>query len=98
MNKYQLSFNRFINHIVQTNMFPNSNDNLNNKIFEQDRKTIQELVEKATPKKPNLEADGYSNGELVYDTWICPSCGKHYEVDYDDYKYCPVCGQRLDWS
>lgn len=35
---------------------------------------------------------------LVYDTWICPCCGKHYEVDYDNYNYCPDCGQKLDWS
>ena len=24
--------------------------------------------------------------------------GEEYEVDYDDYKYCPNCGQRLDWE
>lgn len=37
-------------------------------------------------------------GEIVYDTWICPCCGKDYEVDYDDYKYCPNCGQAIDWT
>lgn len=35
---------------------------------------------------------------IVYDTWICPCCGHHYEVDYDDYEYCPKCGQKIDWS
>ena len=35
------------------------------------------------PKKPYYEGDGYSDGELVYDTWICPNCGKSYEVDYE---------------
>lgn len=55
-------------------------------------------MRKATPKKPNYEGDGYWNGELVYDTWICPHCEKAYEVDYDDYDFCPNCGQALDWS
>ena len=52
-------------------------------------------VEKQTAKKPDYEGDGYSDGQLVYDTWICPSCGKHYEVDYDSYDYCPSCGQKI---
>lgn len=55
-------------------------------------------VEKQTARRPDYEGDGYSDGHLVYDTWICPCCGKHYEVDYDNYNYCPDCGQKLDWS
>lgn len=56
-------------------------------------------LEKQTPKKPTYEGDGYApDGTLVYDTWICPCCNKRYEVDYDDYDYCPDCGQKLDWS
>ena len=57
-----------------------------------------EALEKQIPKKPYLEGDGYADGYLVYDTWICPHCEKHYEVDYDDYDYCPNCGQKIDWS
>ena len=57
----------------------------------------REAVEKQKPKKPDYEGDGYDDkGELVYDTWICPNCDKKYEVDYDDYKHCPNCGQSID--
>ena len=59
---------------------------------------FREAVEKQTAKKPDYEGDGYSDGQLVYDTWICPCCGQHYEVDCDRYDYCPNCGQKLDWS
>ena len=52
-------------------------------------------VEKQTARRPDYEGDGYADGHLVYDTWICPCCGKHYEVDYDNYNYCPDCGQKL---
>ena len=57
-----------------------------------------EALEKQRMKTPNYESDGYWNGELVYDTWICPCCGKAYEVDYDNYKYCRECGQAIDWG
>lgn len=57
-----------------------------------------EAVEKQTAKRPDYEGDGFSDGQLVYDTWICPCCGKHYEVDCDRYYYCQNCGQHIDWS
>lgn len=56
----------------------------------------REAVEKQKPKKPDYEGDGYADGHIVYDTWICPCCEEHYEVDFDDYKYCPECGQAID--
>lgn len=56
---------------------------------------IMELKERDTAKSPMYEGDGYSDEEMVYDTWICPNCGTRYEVDYDDYDFCPDCGQRL---
>ena len=61
-------------------------------------KECRAAVEKQKAKKPYFEGDGYADGHLVYDTWICPCCGKDYEVDYDDYDFCPNCGQKLDWS
>lgn len=59
---------------------------------------IEEAVEKNKAKKPDYEGDGYADGQMVYDTWICPNCGTKYEVDYDDYKHCPECGQKIDRS
>ena len=56
----------------------------------------REAVERQKPKMPDYEGDGYADGEMVYDTWICPNCGKKYEVDYDNYKHCPNCGQAID--
>lgn len=55
-------------------------------------------LEKQMPKKPTYEGDGYWNGQLVYDTWVCPNCEKRYEVDCDNYDHCPNCGQHIDWS
>lgn len=58
-------------------------------------------VEKQKAKTPDFEADGsYGDygGEIVYDTWICPGCGEHYEIDYDKHEYCPCCGQKLSWE
>lgn len=60
-------------------------------------KSVIEAREKQIAKKPTYEGDGYApDGTLVYDTWICPCCDKRYEVDYDNYDYCPNCGQKLD--
>ena len=59
-----------------------------------------EALEKQMAVKPNYEADGYSDGELVYDYAECPVCGKDYEYEMNDWgcNYCSNCGQKLDWS
>lgn len=56
-------------------------------------------IDRATPIKPAIWGDGYDDeGNLIYDMYDCPNCGKTYEIDYDDYKCCPNCGQVIDWS
>lgn len=55
-------------------------------------------LEKQIPQEPYYSGDGYWNGELIYDTWTCQNCSTSYEVDYDDYDYCPKCGQRIKWE
>lgn len=43
-------------------------------------------------------ADGYYNGELVYDIWNCSECG--FDADGADekpeWKYCPNCGAKME--
>lgn len=56
---------------------------------------IMDLKERDTAKAPVLKSDGDWDGEPVYDTWICPNCEEEYEVDFDDYDFCPNCGQRI---
>lgn len=59
----------------------------------------EKLRERDRAKLPDFEGDGYDpDGNMVYDTWICPNCEAKYEVDYDHYDFCPKCGQRIDWS
>ena len=72
-------------------------NDLSRAAYEADKIAISAL-EKQIPKKPSYEGDGYADGEMVYDTWICPCCDTRYEVDYDEYDYCPECGQGIDWS
>ena len=57
-----------------------------------------EALEKQIPEMPDYEGDGYADDEPIYDTWICPRCGRHYEIDYDHYVYCPECGQLINWD
>lgn len=43
-------------------------------------------------------ADGYADGELVYDMWKCSACG--FDADGADekpgWRYCPNCGCKMD--
>lgn len=65
-------------------------------VDEETFKLVKEAMEKAAPEVPDVYGDGFADGELVYDTYICPYCNEHYEVDYEEYDYCPNCGQAID--
>lgn len=43
-------------------------------------------------------ADGYADGELVYDMWNCSECGfdANGAEDKPEWNYCPVCGARMN--
>ncbi len=58
----------------------------------------REAGERRIPKIPDIWGDGYDNeGNMIYDMYDCPNCGKSYEMEYEEYKYCPSCGQAIDW-
>lgn len=59
-----------------------------------------EALRKQRPERPEFVADGYADGELVYDTARCQSCGHEFEEGVTGWgsNYCPDCGQRLDWG
>ena len=43
------------------------------------------------------EADGYADGELVYDMWYCSACDYLIEDDEEPtFHYCPNCGAKMD--
>ena len=64
-----------------------------------DKSEIREALEKQRAQKVEYVADGYYDGELVFDEAHCPRCGNSFEIDIDDWMtYCPDCGQKLDWS
>ena len=92
MSKYQEAYNHIL-HCDRDKPHSYISD-----AYRNDLSVLKELVEKATPKKPNLWGDGYADGELVYDMYDCPNCGKSYEIEYEKYDYCPHCGQALDWG
>ena len=91
----EIQFDVYESMILYNKDFGPKNDNSNYEHKIEFLKIAIEALEKQVPKEPNYEGDGCSDGELVYDTWICPNCGKYYEVDYDYYKYCPECGQAI---
>ena len=80
MNKYQQALNNCVNRWA-----PAADWNL-----------LKELVEKATPKKPDVNIN---NG-------YCPNCHNAFGLERTRQamlkpywlSFCPVCGQALDWS
>ena len=64
--------------------------------------TLEEVrmaVERQIPESPTLDGDGYApDGTFVWDEWLCPNCKCRYELEYDDYDYCPTCGQHIGWE
>lgn len=60
-------------------------------------KECKAAVEKQKAQAPHIWGDGTdSQGQIIYDMYDCPNCGQSYEIDYDDYNYCPECGQRIE--
>lgn len=62
---------------------------------EEDINILQELVDKAIPKKIITFYSNVTNSEDVYAFDTCPSCRKYLNLNQ---KYCDECTQALDWS
>lgn len=79
MNKYQQALNNCVNRWA-----PAADWNL-----------LKSLVEKATPKKP----------EITIHNGLCPNCHRAFGLERTKeamirpywLSYCPCCGQALDW-
>ncbi len=55
--------------------------------------TLQELVDKETPKKPMVS----EKQKIRYvTTYVCPNCKGKFTGTISN--YCYHCGQKLDWS
>lgn len=76
MNKYQEALDKYGNHYWAWG---------NDERFQADIKTLQELVDRATPKKPVWEH-----------AYMCDACFNQ-EVN-SDMNFCPNCGQAIDKS
>lgn len=71
--------------------------------MERDSKTLQELVDKATPKKPTKTSEEVRilGVSTTFTMWYryCPSCRVMLNPNgYEKPNYCRECGQHLDWS
>jgi hypothetical protein len=84
VNKYEKAFKELMDELSKIGMFHCANE----------RMILQELVERATSKKPiyvNKNLDDLS----PLTTSQCPICGVSI---YSEPKYCHNCGKALDFS
>lgn len=91
MNKYQKDLNNLFFRATYGGVFVNSK-------LQRNKNNLQELIDKATPKKVVIEPTIDGND------CFCPNCKSSLvDVRNDAYKtyifrYCTWCGQALDWS
>lgn len=87
MNKYQEALKK-LRKIEQTE-----------NTWDENCEVLQELVDKATPKKPKIrafnEAEPWDCADYLVEREACPLCGRKL-LDKDP--YCYICGQAIDWS
>lgn len=107
MNRYQEVLNRIIDDDYS---FPHDHyDEDKATVKEHDINMLQELVEKATPKKPVLDEIWKDDYTTIYDEcgfinasiYVCLNCRKHtiYNSEYGaKFKHCTNCGQAIDWG
>lgn len=96
MNKYQEALKFLGEYSLGCAVTNHKDDTI--KVINDYRQTLQELVDKETPKKPVIRG-------LSFAMHTCPICDKELIITNDEtviYKtktnYCDNCGQKLDWS
>lgn len=94
MNKYQEALDR----LCENNFF-DEKGNCNCDLIVMDCILMQELVDKATPKKPIYKDDLFVSKRHLF----CAHCGSRLSnsynfIDRTMYPYCPYCGGKQDWS
>ena len=85
MNKYQEAFEYIKNYCEL------DDDCIRWPLYQRSIKSLKELVDKATSKKPKRFID-----KFYISPYKCPVC-KTIPHTYTQ-KYCDECGQALDWS
>ena len=63
-------------------------------MIEAETKNESPAIERDIPVQPKLIT---ATREDFDDTFECPSCAKRFS-SFDEFDFCPWCGQRLDWS
>ena len=53
-------------------------------------------LEKQVPMEP--EEVIMENGDQTQTIDLCPMCGSADISEADEWTYCPVCGQKIDWG
>ncbi len=91
-SKYQEALDR----LCENNYF-DEKGNCNCDLIVMDRILLQELVDKATPKKIRYENAPKPSMAYMYS---CPNCGRMLGVNCKPayINYCDVCGIKFDWS
>lgn len=103
MNKYQEA----LEFLRSEDITARGNDKFELLYFHLDN--IEELVDKATPKKPIKEEnlidyDEFDTVKSFYNSISsCPNCkellfDENDDIDFKESPHCPYCGQKLDWS
>lgn len=63
-------------------------------LYDEELEVVVNALEKQIAKK----LERYSSNIVGEMTFNCPSCNlEYYVTDYEDFNYCPNCGQKIDW-
>lgn len=99
MSKYQEAKDNIVNTLARQIDYKTYKN-----LYSKDFDTLQELVDKATPKKPvRVCCEPEEEWDKEEELYNCPNCGEPlpYNFDYDypiKNKCCLECQQVLDWS